>query len=260
MWSRRGLSYRGGPPDSRRRIGNRGKEIPMRKSRPVPVLLMFLFFFPFLSSAACDTSSRLKSIRLPPGFAIEIYAPDVPGARSMTLGERGTRFGGPGPPVVVSDGFPRETHHGWKFIAFGPEGMLYVPVGAPCNVCEREDPRFASIQRIRPDGTGQETFARGVRNTGGFDWDPATKELWFTDNGRDWLGDDLPPDELNHAPDKGLHFGFPYRHGKDIPDPEFGKKGTPMDVIPPAMELGPHVAALGVRFYTGSPPPGAHPT
>jgi glucose/arabinose dehydrogenase len=286
----------------------------MRKFRTVPVLAMFLFFFPFLSSAACDTSSRLKSIRLPPGFAIEIYAPDVPGARSMTLGERGTVFVGtrgdgkvyavvrregdrgatevivvakglnnpngvafrdgalyvaeisrilrfdriesrladPGPPVVVSDGFPRESHHGWKFIAFGPDGMLYVPIGAPCNVCEREDPRFASIQRIRPDGTGQETFARGVRNTVGFDWDPATKELWFTDNGRDWLGDDLPPDELNHAPDKGLHFGFPYRHGKDIPDPEFGKKRKPMDVIPPAMELGPHVAALGMRFYTGS--------
>jgi glucose/arabinose dehydrogenase len=153
---------------------------------------------------------------------------------------------------VVNDGFPRETHHGWKFIAFGPDGRLYVPVGAPCNVCEREDPRFASIQRMRPDGTGQETFARGVRNTVGFDWDPSTKELWFTDNGRDWLGDDLPPDELNHAPGKGLHFGFPYRHGKEIPDPEFGKKKIREEFVPPAWELGPHVAALGMRFYTGT--------
>jgi glucose/arabinose dehydrogenase len=130
--------------------------------------------------------------------------------------------------------------------------MLYVPVGAPCNVCEREDPRFASIQRMRPDGTGQETFARGVRNTVGFDWDPSTKELWFTDNGRDWLGDDLPPDELNHAPGKGLHFGFPYRHGKEIPDPEFGKKIMNEEFVPPAWELGPHVAALGMRFYIGA--------
>ncbi len=105
---------------------------------------------------------------------------------------------------------------------------------------------------MRPDGTGQETFARGVRNTVGFDWDPATKELWFTDNGRDWLGDDLPPDELNHAPVKGLHFGFPYSHGKEIPDPEFGRKRTNGDFVPPALELGPHVAALGMRFYTGT--------
>jgi glucose/arabinose dehydrogenase len=273
-----------------------------------------LFSFLFLSPAACDTSSRLKSIRLPAGFKVEMYAPDVPGARSLALGDRGTVFVGtrgegkvyavvnpggvpggakvivlakglhspngvafrdgalyvaeisrilrfdriesrladPGSPVVVNDGFPRETHHGWKFIAFGPDGRLYVPVGAPCNVCEREDPRFASIQRMRPDGTGQETFARGVRNTVGFDWDPSTKELWFTDNGRDWLGDDLPPDELNHAPGKGLHFGFPYRHGKEIPDPEFGKKKIREEFVPPAWELGPHVAALGMRFYTGT--------
>jgi glucose/arabinose dehydrogenase len=157
-----------------------------------------------------------------------------------------------GTPVVVNDSFPRDRHHGWKFIAFGPDGMLYVPVGAPCNICEREDERYASIMRMKPDGTGVEVFARGVRNTVGFDWHPQTKELWFTDNGRDWMGDDLPPDELNHAPQKGLHFGFPYCHGKNISDPEFGKKRKCEEFTSPAMNLGPHVAAIGMRFYTGT--------
>jgi glucose/arabinose dehydrogenase len=104
---------------------------------------------------------------------------------------------------------------------------------------------------MKPDGSGLEIFARGVRNTVGFDWHPETKELWFTDNGRDWLGDDRPPDELNHAPRKGLHFGFPYCHGKNISDPEFGGKRDCGTFTPAAMELGPHVASLGMRFYTG---------
>jgi glucose/arabinose dehydrogenase len=154
-------------------------------------------------------------------------------------------------PVVVNDRFPRDTHHGWKFIRFGPDGMLYVPVGAPCNVCMKRDERYASINRMRADGTGLEVYARGVRNTVGFDWHPGTGELWFTDNGRDWLGDDLPPDELNHAPVPGLHFGFPYCHGKDIPDPKFGKSRPCEEFRPPIQELGPHVAALGMRFYRG---------
>jgi glucose/arabinose dehydrogenase len=162
-----------------------------------------------------------------------------------------TRLRNPPEPVVVNDTFPTDKHHGWKFMAFGPDGKLYVPVGAPCNVCEREDPRYASIMRMNPDGTGLEIFARGVRNTVGFDWHPVTKELWFTDNGRDWMGDDLPPDELNHAPKKGLHFGFPYCHGKNISDPEFGRKHPCSEFVPPQLELGPHVASLGMRFYTG---------
>ena len=151
------------------------------------------------------------------------------------------------------DRYPAEEHHGWKFIRFGPDGMLYVPVGAPCNVCERgDDRRFASITRIRPDGSGLEVFASGVRNTVGFDWDPATKELWFTDNGRDWLGDDLPPDELNRAQVPGLHFGFPYRYGKNVPDPGYGRKRPTGPFVPAELELGPHVASLGMRFYTGT--------
>lgn len=157
----------------------------------------------------------------------------------------------PPKPIVVNDTLPRDRSHGWKFIRFGPDGLLYVPVGAPCNVCERTDERYASILRMQPDGTGLEIFAQGVRNTVGFDWHPETQELWFTDNGRDWLGNDMPPDELNHAPQKGLHFGFPYCHGKAIPDPEFGKKRTCEELTPPAIALGPHVAAIGMRFYTG---------
>lgn len=163
------------------------------------------------------------------------------------------RLQNPPKPVVVSDDFPKETHHGWKFIAFGPDGWLYVPVGAPCNVCneEKERPIFATITRMKPDGSGREIFAKGVRNTVGFDWHPETKELWFTENGRDMMGNDRPPDELNHAPGKGLHFGFPYCHGRDVKDPRFGSRPC-SQFTPPARELGPHVAAIGMRFYTGS--------
>ncbi len=155
-------------------------------------------------------------------------------------------------PVMVTDRFPRDTHHGWKFIRFGPDGFLYVPVGAPCNICEPDPERYALIARIRPDGSGYEVMARGVRNSVGFDWHPQTRDLWFTDNGRDWLGDDLPADELNHVPKAGAHFGYPYCHQGDLADPEFGSKRPCTEFIPPAAKLGPHVAALGMRFYTGT--------
>jgi glucose/arabinose dehydrogenase len=174
----------------------------------------------------------------------------------------------PPEPVLLRDDLPAERHHGWKFIAFGPDGWLYVPVGAPCNVCDRsrgagpakgddghelpEDDRYASILRMSPDGRQLEIVARGVRNTVGFDWHPETEHLWFTDNGRDWLGDDEPPDELNVAPKAGLHFGFPYCHAGTLLDPEFGKGRSCGDYVAPARRLGPHVAALGMRFYTGS--------
>ena len=164
----------------------------------------------------------------------------------------------PPAPAVVTDAYPKDRHHGWKFVAFGPDGWLYVPVGAPCNVCERPDPRYSSITRIKPDGSGAEVFASGVRNTVGFDWHPVTKALWFTDNGRDMMGDDVPPDELNVATAKGLHFGFPYCHGGTIADPEFGAKRPCAAFTPPARTLGPHVAALGMRFYTGTMFPAAY--
>ncbi|MGZ5818160.1 MAG: PQQ-dependent sugar dehydrogenase [Burkholderiaceae bacterium] len=154
-------------------------------------------------------------------------------------------------PIVVRDDLPKETHHGGRFIAFGPDGYLYVPVGAPCNICAPDPARYAGMFRMKPDGTQFQHFAGGIRNTVGFDWHPITKELWFTDNGRDLLGDDAPPDELNHAPKPGMNFGYPYCHGGTIADPEFGSKYPCDSFTPPTQNLGPHVASLGMRFYTG---------
>ncbi len=191
-------------------------------------------------------------LRMPSGIAwrdgaLYIAAVD----RILRLDDIDRRIDTPPAPAIVRDDLPGETHHGWKYLGFGPDGWLYVPVGAPCNVCESTPGRHATILRMRPDGSETHPFAHGVRNSVGFDWHPASGELWFTDNGRDWLGDDRPPDELNRAPTAGLHFGFPYCHGGDIADPEFGAKRPCGDFAPPAQKLGPHVAALGMRFHTG---------
>jgi len=154
---------------------------------------------------------------------------------------------------VLPYAFPAEEHHGWKYLKFGPDGRLYVPVGAPCNICKRDDdPRFASIMRLNTDGSGAEIFASGIRNSVGFDWHPVSKTLYFTENGRDWMGDDIPPCELNHAPEKGMDFGFPYCHGGNIPDTEYGKEKNCSEFVPPLQNLGPHVAPLGMAFYTGT--------
>lgn len=158
----------------------------------------------------------------------------------------------PPKPVLVSDSLPDDQWHGWKFIRFGPDEKLYVPVGAPCDACKPPTQYHSMIARMDPDGNNVEIVARGVRNSVGFDWHPQTGELWFTDNGRDMLGDDIPPDELNHAPTTDMHFGFPYCHGENIPDPKFGDERSCSQYTPPAQELGPHVAALGMRFYTGT--------
>jgi glucose/arabinose dehydrogenase len=155
----------------------------------------------------------------------------------------------PPKPTLLFDKLPRDIHHGWKFIRFGPDGGLYIPIGAPCNVCARGG--YALIGSLNLKTKEFQTYARGVRNTVGFDWHPITRELWFTDNGRDWLGDELPADELNRAPRPGLHFGFPYCHQGDLQDPEFGRNRKCSEFEPPARNLGPHVAALGMRFYTG---------
>ncbi|MEN8142871.1 MAG: PQQ-dependent sugar dehydrogenase [Thermodesulfobacteriota bacterium] len=267
----------------------------------------------FLPITGCRAKIALDLIELPPGFTIELYADNLPGARSLALSPNGTLFVGtrdkgvvyavtnlngdqrakkirilarglnmpngvafhngalyvaevnrilkyagiektldsPGRPQVIYDQLPRDNHHGWKFIRFGPDGLLYVPVGAPCNICEPGDP-YAAILRLRPETSKMEVFARGVRNTVGFDWQPGTGTLWFTDNGRDRLGDDLPSDELNHAPRAGMHFGYPYLHASRVIDPKYGDKLPPeLVVTPPAFELGAHVAPLGMRFYQG---------
>ena len=255
----------------------------------------------------------LETIKVPPGFHVNLFAGGIVNPRQMAYGANGTLFVGtlrtrsvyavidrdhdgiaddglvlltgltgpngvafrdgalyvgdawrilryddieknlehPPKPVVVYDALPHDAHHGWKYLGFGPDGFLYVPVGAPCNVCERPLP-YASITRLKPDGTGFEVFARGVRNSVGYDWDPKTKEMWFTDNGRDNLGDDVPPDELNHAPKAGMDFGFPYCHGSGIVDPEVGAGHDCSKTTPPVVELGGHVASLGMKFYTGA--------
>lgn len=278
---------------------------------PVSLGIAAFLAFGFSTAAASPATDKvLANIQTVPGFKLEVFADDVPGARSLALGAKGTIFVGtrkdrvyavsgtpgsgtkptvhviaeqlnmpngvafrdgslyvaeinrilrfdsieesleqPEAPKVVRDDLPKDRHHGWKYIAFGPEGKLYVPIGAPCNVCN--EPNYAVITRMNADGTGHEVFARGIRNTVGFTWHPQTKQLWFTDNGRDYLGDDAPPCELNVAPRAGLDFGFPYCHGKDIKDPEFGHLGDCAKITPPVQQLGAHVAPLGLKFYTG---------
>ena len=280
----------------------------------VVTLVFFSIILSFVENRIDAASLPLDTIKLPPGFAIAVYADNVPNARGMTLGQNGFLFVGskhkgdvyavidkdgdqradevftvarglnmpvgvayrngslfvsavdrilrfdkveqrltnPPTPVTIKDDFPKPIDHVWKFIAFGPDGKLYVSVGAPCNICEPDPDRYALIARVNPDGSGYEIVARGVRNSVGFDWDPTSHDLWFTDNGRDNLGDNQPPDELNHASKAGLHFGYPYCHGDMISDPEYGSKHACREFTAPAVSLGPHVASLGMRFYTGS--------
>lgn len=286
--------------------------MPTTRSVRRRILSLCLLLACSAGQASPQTDKVLDSVRLPAGFRLNVYTDNVPAARSMALGQRGTLFvgtragkvyavspavGGAPPvvrviadklnmpngvafrdgalyvaethritrydnietsldqvpaPKVVRDDLPKDRHHGWRYIAFGPDGKLYVPIGAPCNVCS--EPKYASITRMNADGSDQEVFARGVRNTVGLTWHPATKQLWFTDNGRDYLGDDRPPCELNAAPRAGLDFGFPYCHGKDIrdPDPKYAQLGECSRMTPPVQSLGAHVAPLGVKFYTGA--------
>ena len=260
-----------------------------------------------------ENNLPIDKIKLPPGFKIEVYADDLPNARSMDLSTNGVLFVGTKDKgdvyavkdtdgnfktdkkwvigsnmnspngVALKDGdlylaeisriwkfpqiennlenprkelfvdnYPGKEHHGWKYIAFGPDGNLYVPVGAPCNICESKDEIFATITRINISTKAREIVHRGVRNTVGFTWHPQTQELWFTDNGGDRMGDELPADELNSAPVDGLHFGYPYCHQGDIPDVDLGKNKKCTSYTPPSLKLGPHVAALGLEFYTGN--------
>jgi glucose/arabinose dehydrogenase len=266
-----------------------------------------------MSSCSFMPGDQLDRITLPTGFSITLYEDNVPGARTLALGDKGTLFVGtykegkvyavparlsaqegngevfviaedlqdphgvafkdgslyvaergrilrfddienrlerPPAPVVIYELGLKYAHHGLRVIHFGPDGKLYVSIGVPCNICMPEIDRYGVI--IRLDGKGKsEVFARGIRNSVGYDWHPKTHALWFTDNGRDLLGNDTPPDELNHAPMAGMHFGYPYCHAGELPDPVFGLRSHCSDFTGPAQKLGPHVAALGMRFYTG---------
>jgi glucose/arabinose dehydrogenase len=272
--------------------------------------------------SADEIEVKLKSIKLPPGFTIALYADDLPAARSLAIGDKGTvfvstrnkkhvyavvdtdgdsradethivftlgdvgdgkerampngiafrdgdlyiatpstvlrlddiegRLSNPPKPVVISESYPTERTHGWKFIGFGPDDKLYLPVGTPCNICDSEEDIYGTISRINIDGSGREIIAHGIRNTVGFDWHPDTGDLWFTDHGADGLGDNIPADELNVVTRSGQHFGFPFVHQGDLLDAEFGEGHDPKDYAGPAMKLGAHVAPLGMHFYTGS--------
>jgi glucose/arabinose dehydrogenase len=194
-----------------------------------------------------------KKLKLPTGVAFhegDLYVADT--SRVLRYKNIESRLDSPGEPEVIADDIPGGKLHGWKYIAFGPDGLLYVTVGAPCNACN--EPGTALILRMAADGTGREVFARGIRNTVGFDWHPQTEVLWFTENGRDGLGDEIPDDELNSAPEAGLDFGFPYCHGVDVvePDDKLANLGSCATARAPALALGAHVAPLGMVFYTGS--------
>lgn len=193
-----------------------------------------------------------KDLWMPNGVAYkdgDLYVAEV--NRILKFPKIEDRLTEPGKPEVLYDQYPDKSHHGWKYIAFGPDGKLYVPVGAPCNICESKDAIFNTITRLNTDGSGMEIVQSGIRNTVGFTWHPQTKELWFTDNGRDWMGDDMPACELNRAPKEEMHFGYPYCHQGDTPDPEFGSKRNCSEFTPPIQKLTPHSAPLGLEFYRG---------
>jgi glucose/arabinose dehydrogenase len=163
----------------------------------------------------------------------------------------------PPKPTVIYDNLPKDEAHGWKFIAIGPDNKLYVPVGQPGNNVLHDD-AHGQIRRMNLDGSGAEVYALGVRNSVGFDWNPETKQMYFTDNGRDWLSEDVPEDELNRITKKGEDFGAPYCYQGNIPDPEFGWGHSCSEFTAPVGLMGPHSASLGMRFYTGSQFPKAY--
>lgn len=193
-----------------------------------------------------------KGLNMPNGVAYKngtLYVAEI--NRIIRYNNILSHLDSPPEPVVVYDKLPSDEHHGWKYLRFGPDNKLYTAVGAPCNICKPEKDIYTSLVRLNADGSNFEIIARGIRNTVGFDWQPQTHALFFTDNGRDYLGDDVPPDELNQWTQKGEHFGYPYCHGGDIPDPEFAEGKKCNEFTPPVWKFGAHMAALGIRFYQG---------
>ena len=199
-----------------------------------------------------------KGLNLPNGIAFKdgtLYVAEVSRITRMTGIE--DKLDSPPPMEVVYDTLPKDLPHGWKYLAFGPDGKLYFNIGAPCNICVPPD-THANISRVNAHGTGFEYVAHGVRNSVGFDWHPVTRELYFATHARDWLGDDVPSDRLDVASKKGMHFGFPFCHQGDILDPEFGRGRSCGEFVKPLLKTGPHVAGNGVQFYTGTMFPGEY--
>lgn len=193
-----------------------------------------------------------EKLKLPTGVAFrdgDLYVAES--QRLVRFTDIESQLDDPPELEVVVDGLPGKGLHGWKYIAFGADDKLYMTIGSPCNVCDKPDQGV--IVRMNPDGSDREVVARGIRNSVGFAWHPDTGELWFSDNNRDLMGDDVPPGELNRVVEEGSHFGFPFCHGTDIvePEAEFAALGSCADSVPPAQELGPHVAPLGIHIYAG---------
>jgi glucose/arabinose dehydrogenase len=199
-----------------------------------------------------------KGLTMPNGVAFKggtLYVAEI--SRITRLEGIEDKLDAPPAPAVVYDLLPRDAPHGWKYLSFGPDDKLYFNIGAPCNIC-RPPETHASIVRVNPDGTGFEYFARGVRNSVGHDFHPVTRELYFTNHGRDRLGEDVPSDTLHHAPRAGLHFGYPHCHQGDVADPDFAQGRACSEFSPPLLRLGAHVAANGIHFYRGGMFPAAY--
>jgi len=203
------------------------------------------------NTTAPEVITIASGLRSPNGIDVidgDLYVAEI--GQVLRYDDIEANLSAPPAPVTVTDALPEEGHHGWRYMRQGPDGMLYFAIGAPCNVCELTE-NFGTISRMNLDGTGLEPYVDGVRNSVGFDWDPETGDLWFTNNGRDWMGNNMPPDTLHHAPEAGLNFGFPYCHAGDTPDPDFGSQRSCDEFAQPEADLTPHGAALGMRFYTG---------
>lgn len=193
-----------------------------------------------------------NNLYMPNGVAYkdgDLYVAEI--NRIIRFKKIGLNLENPPKATVIYDKLPSDKHHGWKYLRFGKDNRLYTAVGAPCNICKSEKEIYTSLIRLNPDGSAFEIIARGIRNTVGFDWQPGTNKLFFSDNGRDHMGDDLPPDELNTWSSKGQHFGYPFCHAGDIAEPEMAGDKQCEQFIPPVWKFKAHMAPLGLRFYTG---------
>lgn len=201
--------------------------------------------------SADEVVTIAEGLNTPNGVAYhegDLYIGEI--NRVSKISDVNSKLSGPQRTETVNDDLPNDRHHGFKFLEVGPDGKMYLPVGAPCNVCNVDD-LYASLLTMNLDGSDLQVIASGIRNTVGFDWHPQSGELWFTDNGRDMLGDDIPACEINRLTATGQHFGFPYFHQGDLPDPDFGAGKNVADYTPPVLKLGAHVAPLGLTFYRG---------